>query len=152
VNSPGNEFSPMLSPDGATLLFSSDRTGGAGGHDLYTAGRKADAFAPAMRLPGTLNSAANEFDATYLRDGRTIVFARAMDFQRDRVDLYQSAPQLGGYGSGARLPESVNGPLDTYGAMLDWSDPAWLTFSGRRDAAPTMSLYRIRYRLVPAGG
>ena len=95
VNSAGAEFAPMLSPDGSTLLFSSDRPGGAGGHDLLTAKWAADGFAPAAPLAGDINTAANEFDATFLRDGATIVFARAMDFRKDRIDLFHSTPQRG---------------------------------------------------------
>lgn len=152
VNSAGNEFAPMLSPDGRTLLFSSDRAGGAGGHDLFTARYGPIGFAAAAPLAGRLNSAANEFDATFLRDGVTIVFARAMDFKRDRVDLFQSFPARDGYGPGIRLPDSVNSASDTYGPMLDWSDRNRLTFSARRDGAAKMALYRIRYRLEPEGG
>jgi Tol biopolymer transport system component len=151
VNSAGNEFAPMLSPDGATLLFSSDRAGGAGGHDLFTARRTGDVFAEAAPLPGAVNTAANEFDATFLRDGTTIVFARAMDFRTDRVDLFQVAPARGRYAAGTRLPNSVNNQFDTYGPMLDWSDQDRLIFAGRRDGASSMDLYLIRYRLRTAG-
>ena len=61
----------MLSRSGKELLFSSDRAGGAGGHDLYTARRSGKGFLPARPLPGPLNTAAHEFDATFL-DERTI--------------------------------------------------------------------------------
>ena len=147
VNSADNEFAPMLSPDGVTLLFSSDRAGGMGGHDLFTARQGAHGFATAVALPGPVNTAANEFDATFLRDGITIVFARAMDFRKDRVDLFQTAMGRGGYGVGTILPNSVNNQSDTYGPMLDWSDPDRLTFSGQRNGSAGMDLYRIRYRL-----
>ncbi|UIJ46733.1 hypothetical protein LZK98_07250 [Sphingomonas cannabina] len=146
VNSTGNEFAPMLSPDGRTLLFSSDRPGGAGGHDLYTAYRRGDGFAAAGPLAGAINTAANEFDATFLADGATIVFARAMDFRKDRVDLFHAAPSRGRYDAGTQLSGSVNNDRDTYGPMLDWSDRGRLTFSGQRDDGG-MDLYRIRYRL-----
>jgi TolB protein len=152
VNSAGDEFAPMFSPDGATLLFSSDRAGGAGGHDLFAARWSGAGFGAAARLPGSINTAANEFDSTFLRDGATIVFARAMDFRKDRVDLFQAAPEQGRYGIGTALPDSVNNGSDTYGPMLDWSDPNRLTFSGRRNGAASMDLYRIRYGLEPAGG
>lgn len=147
VNSAGNEFAPMLAPDGRTLLFSSDRPGGKGGHDLYTARHGPAGFAPARPLPGTLNTAANEFDATFLRDGATIVFARAMDFRTDRVDLFHAAPGPAGYGAGTPLA-GINNAHDSYGAMLDWSDRGRLTFSGQRGAEGGMDLYRIRYRIV----
>lgn len=138
----------MLSPDGETLLFSSDRPGGAGGHDLFTARRTREGFAAARRLPGALNTAANEFDATFLRDGTTIVFARAMDFRKDRVDQFFATARADGYDGGTLLPAAVNNDRDNYGAMLDWSDRGRLTFSGQRDAQGGMNLYRIRYRIV----
>ncbi|NIJ21476.1 Tol biopolymer transport system component [Sphingomonas naasensis] len=150
VNSAGSEFAPMLAPGGATLLFSSDRPGGAGGHDLYTARRIGSGFATAQRVPGALNTPANEFDATFLRDGRTIVFARAMDFRKDRVDLLFAARNAGGYDAGTLLPPAVNNQRDTYGAMLDWSDRGRLIFAGAREPQGGMNLYRIRYRI--AGG
>ncbi|WP_200955762.1 TolB family protein [Sphingomonas sp. Root241] len=151
VNSAGKEFAPMLSPDGATLLFSSDRSGGAGGHDLFTAHRAGDGFAAAKRLVGALNTAANEFDATFLRDGATIVFARAMDFRRDRVDLLFAVPSIQGYDVGTMLPAAVNNDHDTYGPMLDWSDRSRLIFSGQRGEGG-MDLYRVRYRILHSGG
>lgn len=150
VNSSGKEFAPMLSPDGATLLFSSDRPGGAGGHDLYTARRSGAGFAAAQRLPGALNTQANEFDATFLRDGRTIVFARAMDFRTDRVDLFVATSGAHGHDAGTLLPQSVNNDRDSYGAMLDWSDRGRLIFAGQRAAQGGMDLYRIRYRIAGA--
>jgi TolB protein len=149
VNSAGNEFAPMLSPDRTRLLFSSDRAGGAGGHDLYSARRAGALFDPATRLTGDINSEANEFDATFLSDGSTIVFARAMDFRKDRVDLFQASPVNGGYDRGTSLSAAINNDRDTYGPMLDWSQPDRLTFSGQRRETGGMDLYLLRYRLVP---
>jgi Tol biopolymer transport system component len=146
VNSAGNEFAPMPAPGHRRLLFSSDRPGGAGGHDLFVAGRRSAGFAPAHRLAGEVNTPANEFDPTFLADGVTIVFARAMDFSRDRVELFHAAPVDGRYRRGTPLPPIVNNGEDAYGAMLDWSDRSRLTFS-RRNGAAGMDLYRIRYRL-----
>ena len=88
----------MLSPNGNALLFSSDRTSGAGRQDLYVAERHGKGFAPARALPGEINTAADEFDATFLADNRTIVFSRAPDLTKDRIDLFAAAP------SGTRYP------------------------------------------------
>lgn len=148
VNSAGNEFAPMPSPDGTRLLFSSDRPGGAGRHDLYTARHRAGRFEPARALSGGINTPADEFDATFLSDGATIVFARAGDFRTDRVDLFVSAHRSGRYDVGVPLPPSINsGENDTYGPMLDWSNPDRLTFSGQRAGAQDMDLYLVRYRV-----
>lgn len=147
VNSSNDEFAPMLARDGRRLLFSSDRPGGAGGHDLYVAARGPDGFQAARALGNGLNSPAHEFDATFLSDDRTIVFARAADFATSRVDLYlgdSAAPRTGA----VRLPEPVNhAEQDTYGAMIDWSAPDRLLFSARRSADRGMDLYSVGYRL-----
>ncbi len=151
VNSAGNEFAPMLSPRGDRLLFSSDRAGGSGGHDLFAAGRTAaGAFAPAQRLPGAINTDAHEFDATFLHDGATVVFARTQDFRTGRVEVFVSSPHVEGYDAGARLPPPANSDgRDAYGAMLDWSETNRITLSARRTLENGMDLYVMRYRLRP---
>ena len=101
----------------------------------------------AERLRGPINTGANEFDATFLADGATIVFARAMDFRTDRVTLFHASGTRAGYDAGTLLPPAVNGSGDTYGPMLDWSDRRHLLFAGQRGAAKGMDLYRIRYRI-----
>ena len=152
VNSAADEFAPMASRDGARLLFSSDRDGGAGGHDLYAAPLRGGRALAAQPLPGAVNTAANEFDATFLSDDRSVVFARAMDLRKDRVELFVASPRDGRYDAGTLLPPAVNaGRGDAYGPMLDWSHPGRLAFSARRDDATGMDLYLVRYRLEDAG-
>lgn len=154
ASTPFSEVRLTLSPDGRTALwFSRDRPGGAGRHDLYTARQRAgQGFEPARRLPGRINTPADEFDATFLSDGATLVFARAADFRADRVDLYFSAMSRdGGYDAGTVLPQTVNsGEHDTYGPMLDWSQPDRFTVSARRAGAAGMDLYLVRYTLERA--
>lgn len=153
VNSAGNEFAPMLSPRGDRLLFSSDRAGGNGGHDLFAARRDAAGiFAPAQRLSGAINTAAHEFDATFLHDGDTVVFARTPDFRTGRVEVFVSRPYARQYDTGALLPPPANSSAhDTYGAMLDWSGADRITLSARRAQENGMDLYVMRYRLRPEG-
>ena len=148
VNSAGNEFAPMLSPDRSKLLFSSDRPGGHGRHDLYVARRVGDRFTRAESLPGDVNTPGDEFDATFLSDSSTVVFARAANFSVDQVNLLYAMPDHGRYAAGVTLPRTVNDAAqDTYGPMLDWSRPGTMTFSGQRDGAPSMDLYTIAFRI-----
>jgi TolB protein len=152
VNSASNEWAPMLSPDGARLLFSSNRTGGAGRMDLFVAAQAGDGFAAAASVPGGVNTAADEFDATYLSDSTSIVFSRAPDLAADRIDLVFAALADGAYGAGEVLPLGVNDAQgDTYGPMLDWSDRRRITFSGRRGGTGDMDLFVVRYRLARGG-
>ena len=146
VNSAGKEWAPMLARDGHTLLWSSDRPGGAGRQDLYVAKRRRGGFTPARPLGGAVNTTADEFDATFLADNRTIIFSRAPDLTKDRIDLFAAVPSGSRYSSGAGL-DRVNGDKDSYGPMLDWSAPDTITFSAERPGSGGMDLYRVRYRI-----
>ncbi|PSJ37314.1 TolB family protein [Allosphingosinicella deserti] len=147
VNSPADEFAPMLSPNGRKLLFSSDRPGGSGGHDLFTAALEGGGYARPERLAGKINGLAHEFDATFLSDNHTIIFARTMDFATDPVHLFQASSIHGVYDAGEPLGSNVNNDRNSYGAMLDWSSPDRISFSGSRRRDGAMDLYRIRFRL-----
>jgi hypothetical protein len=148
VNSAGNEWAPMLSPDGRTLLFSSDGRGGAGRMDLFVATRRPDGFAAARVLPGAINTEEDEFDATFLDDGVTVVFTRAPDLRKDDVRLFHARRLRAGYERGNLLPASVNTPGgDAYAPMLDWSRKSHLTFTTRRpvDSPNGMDVYLVEY-------
>jgi hypothetical protein len=106
-------------------------------------------FAAAVPLPGAINTPADEFDASFLADSRTLVFARAPSMKDDRIDLFVATSCGGRYGAGMILPLAVNDRVkDGHGPMLDWSAPDRLTFSSQRGGAQSMELYRIAYRLV----
>lgn len=148
VNSAGNEWAAMLSPDGRTLLFSSDGRGGAGRMDLYFADVEGSAVAAPHALPGDVNTTDDEFDATFLDDGTTLVFTRAPDLRKDDVTLWLSRRGRAGYDRGVALPASVNTPGgDAYAPMLDWSRRSSLTFTTRRpvDSANGMDVWTIDY-------
>jgi len=150
VNSAGNEWAPMLSADGATLLFSSNGRGGAGRMDLFTARRLSRGFASAVPLPGAINTAADEFDATFVEALSFVVFSRAGDIKTDDVDLYYASLAAGGYGSGKMLPDEINvAGKSTYAPMLDWSQRGRLTFTGQRPESNSgaADLYVVKYRV-----
>jgi Tol biopolymer transport system component len=149
VNSAKNEWAPMLSADGKALLFASDGFAGAGRMDLLVARVMEGVFQKAAPLPGEINTPADEFDATFLPDGETVVFTRAGNLQEDDAQLFLSVLRQGRYSRGEALPELVNtAGSDTYAPMLDWSRRHSLTFSTRRPADSTRAtdLYVMKYR------
>jgi hypothetical protein len=76
LNTSGRELSPALSSDGV-LYFASDRPGGQGGYDLYSALYiEGGLFSVPRLLAETINSSADEFDPAPAPDGNTLVFAR----------------------------------------------------------------------------
>lgn len=139
VNTPRNEWAPMLAPDGRTLLFASDGHRGHGRMDLFTARARHGRFTNVTPLPGAVNTPADEFDATFLRDGATLLFSRSANLAEEPVALFLSQPLDGFYRSGHRLPDDINTPgSSTYAPMLDWSVRDRVTFTTRRPAdSPT---------------
>jgi TolB protein len=153
VNSAGNEWAPALSPDGATLLFATDGRGGAGRHDLFFArrGGEGPSWLEAEAVPGELNTPEDEFDATFLADGRSLIFARSKNVDEQPISLYFAQPHDDRYPSGTPLPSMVNVEGGaTLGPAQSWHDRDVLLFTGRREEASAggLDLYEIRYRLI----
>jgi Tol biopolymer transport system component len=73
-NSPASEGDPEFSPDGATVLFWSNRPGGQGGGDLFVSRRVGETWSAPEPAAG-LNSPAFDFTPDFSRDGRWLYFA-----------------------------------------------------------------------------
>jgi hypothetical protein len=149
INTPGDEWAPAPSPDGTQLLFASNKPGAK--HDLFVAPARGDGFGPASPLPGAINTPeADEFDATFLPDGSSLVFSRSRDVEHDPIQLYFAARGAHGYDAGTPLPASVN-VADGYtlGPSIDPGDHRVLYFSGKRPEASAgkLDVYRVRYTL-----
>jgi len=152
INTARDEWAPAPSPDGTRLLFASNPPGAK--HDLFIAKLHGDGFERAEPLPGEVNTAADEFDATFLSDGSSIVFSRSSDVENDPIQLYFAARGPGGYGAGTLLPPSVN--VDggyTLGPSIDGADRSVLYFSSKRPeaAAGKLDVYRVHYVLRTGG-
>jgi len=114
VNTPYDEGSPGLSPDGHVMYFASDRPGGFGGNDIYTSRRhnKRNDFgwqAP-ENLGSGINSAANESGPEIFEDDGTGV-----------TTLYFDSNRPGGLGPFTDDPPAHNGN-DIYASILQWDE------------------------------
>ena len=147
INSPGNEWAPVPLRDGS-LVFASDGRGGAGRQDLFIAAPRGNSFAPAAPLPGAINTAADEFDATALPGG-DLVFSRSTNLDTDPVQLVFARHGPTGYDVGTPLPSSINAGDATYAPAIDWCDPSILYFTGTRPESTLgkRDIYQVRYRV-----
>jgi Tol biopolymer transport system component len=70
INTAAEEHQPAVSKDGLTLYFSSDRTGGHGGTDIWVSSRAstAEAWGAPSNLGTAINTAANELTPALSRD------------------------------------------------------------------------------------
>jgi TolB protein len=149
VNTPGDEWAPAPSPDGTLLMFASNAPGKK--HDLYLARAVGGGFAKAEPVAGAVNAPdTDELDATFLADGRSIVFTRSKGIENDPVELYSATPGPGGYDAGTRLSDAVNmAGGATLGPAIDPREPGVLYFRSKRPegGAGKLDIYRVRYAL-----
>lgn len=111
VSTKANEAQATISPDGQHIVWTSDRTGGAGGWDLWQAqlrdGRWQDA------TPLALNTTGDDTDPYFSHDGTTLWFASNRAGGRGGFDLYRVALLADGkWGPVTALPDAVNTRAD----------------------------------------
>ena len=82
VNSAANDGEAVLTRDGLTLFFSSDRAGGIGDYDLWVTTRRttSDPWGPPINLGRSVNTPRTEWTSSISADGSTLYFCsdRAM--------------------------------------------------------------------------
>lgn len=75
TNSPSWESQPSISADNQTIIFSSDRTGGYGGNDLYMVRRMEDGkWSKAINLGDHINTSGDDESPFLHADGKSLYF------------------------------------------------------------------------------
>ena len=119
VNTPYEEESPFLHPDGKTLYFSSNGHPGLGGLDIFVS-RKGDdgLWGEPLNLGFPLNTHNNENSLLVEPGGSTAIFATNRSSDNGDLDLWQfnlpiaSRPTSVGVLSGIVLDKSTLKPID----------------------------------------
>jgi outer membrane protein OmpA-like peptidoglycan-associated protein/Tfp pilus assembly protein PilF len=89
VNTPGNEESPFIHPDGQSLYFASNGHPGMGDMDLFLVRQQPDgSWGPAQNLGYPINSEGKEFGIIVGLDGKTAYFASDKTGGQGKLDLY----------------------------------------------------------------
>lgn len=147
VNTPHYEGHAFLAPDGKTLYFSSDKPGGYGGRDLYTAIMKPDSsFTNVMNLGPKINSEFNE-DAPFIySNGSSLYFASEAHGSMGGYDIcyikYDSA--AGDWQEAVNLGYPINTTDDDRFYYVT-ADGDWGYFSSARASGENLhDIYRIR--------
>jgi hypothetical protein len=148
INSAGDEWAPVVSPDGQRLMFASDGHGGRGKHDLFVAHRSALGWDRIENLEA-LNTAEEDFDATFLHDGASVVYTSGK-FEGDEVALYVAEFRDGRFQPRERLPAAVNSQKPgawTLGPSISAHEPGVLYFTSEHEnGRGRADIYRIEYR------
>lgn len=149
VNTAGDEWAPIVAPDGRQLMFASDGRGGKGKHDLFAARREGERWVDARNLD-ELNSTEEDFDATFLHDGHSVIVSRG-DLEKSVV-LYLARFRDGHWEAPVKLEEAVNSTEPdawTFGPSIAAKDPGALYVTSQRaEKRGRADIYRIEYTLT----
>ncbi|RMG81089.1 MAG: tetratricopeptide repeat protein [Bacteroidetes bacterium] len=89
INTPGDEMSPFIHPDGKTLYFASNGLPGMGGFDLYVATLQEDGnFSEPKNLGYPINTAADEHGMIVNAQGNLAYFSSGRSDGYGLLDIY----------------------------------------------------------------
>ncbi len=120
------ESTPALSPDGRTLYFSSNRKGGYGGLDIYSAqmdGR--GRFGRVKNLGPEINTAGSEL-FPYVSENGKLYFSSDGHPGYGMLDIYE-VKRASGKTVVENLGQPVNSPADDFGLFLFKADRGFFT-------------------------
>jgi outer membrane protein OmpA-like peptidoglycan-associated protein/tetratricopeptide (TPR) repeat protein len=112
INSEANENGASLSEDGRWIYFSSNRTGGLGGHDIYvseTDGK--DGWKKPINLGPIINTEYDEEGPFIGYDGKTLYFSSMGGRGMGGFDIYRSEYDSAGQVWG--IPVNLGYPINT---------------------------------------
>jgi Tol biopolymer transport system component len=135
VNTKDRQLFPTLSEDG-TLILGSNRPGGHGGTDIYTAHPDGADFGQPVNLGAAINTAGDETDALIAPDGSFLVFtAVGRDDGFGDGDLYISFRDADGrWGVAENLGAPVNTPHSEFCPTLS-PDGRYFFFTSNREGS-----------------
>ncbi len=90
VNSSSFDVNPAITADGLSLFFSSNRSGGRGGYDLYVTTRAtaSDPWGAPVNLGPTVNSSSNDYEPSITDDGLSLFFGSTRPGGSGSIDIY----------------------------------------------------------------
>jgi len=116
INTKYIETSPMLSADGSTLYFVSDRPGGCGGKDIWASERLSNnKWSEPYNLGKTINTTDNEESPFLMSDGATLYFSSKGHNSIGGYDIFVSTQNNEGLWSAPEnIGSDVNSTSDDY--------------------------------------
>jgi len=111
INTKGVEASPILSPDGITLYFVSDRKGGFGGKDIWASERLSNGnWSEPYNLGKDINTAEDEESPYIMLDGVTLYFSSKGHGSYGGYDIFMATQDYDGLWS---KPENLGAPVNS---------------------------------------
>ena len=112
VNSEKWDSQPTISADGGTIIFTSDREGGYGGHDLYMTRRNRFGYwSIPVNLGEVINTPFGEGSPYLSSDGKTLYFTSLGHPGYGNSDIFKAVSENGSWSE----PVNMGAPLNSSG-------------------------------------
>jgi outer membrane protein OmpA-like peptidoglycan-associated protein len=149
INSADHESSACYSSDGRTIHFVSDRKGGLGGKDIWSATRDANNTWGALKNMGpAINTKEDEQGIFLHADGRTLYFSSKGHSSTGGYDLFASTWSNGAWSDPRNLGAPLNTPGDDlYLVFLADGKTAYMS-SVRNGGMGEKDLYEVKFSPV----
>ena len=113
INAPGaNTQQPSVTADGKYLIFSSDRSGGQGGYDIWYAEITDGKVSGAKNLGTSVNTSHDEQAPFYHGDSKTLIFSTNGRIGMGGYDFFQSKGSFGNWSEPVNMGYPVNSIKD----------------------------------------
>lgn len=150
VNSPSADEGPAVSKDGLSLYFTSTRSGGSGGQDVWVAKREDEnaSWGVPVNLGPTVNTAADESAPAFSRDERRMYFVSNRGGGTGGLDIWVSSREDKDDDFGWQAPVNVGAPVNTAsndagpGSVREGGDDVLYLTSNRPGGAGGPDIYR----------
>lgn len=148
INSKDLETSASISADGNTLFFTSDRSGGIGGLDLYMSRKLPDGnWGIPQNLGSDINTKYDEDFPQLSNDGNTLYFSSTGRPGMGGADIYHSewSPELNEWSPPVNIGYPINTPLDNMTISFSVNETFAYVSDVREDSYGDLDLYKIEF-------
>ena len=132
----GSTGFPSLSPDGNSLYFTSNRSGGYGGFDIYRCDKRGNLWSEPRNLGSAINTQGDEITPFF--DGSTLYFSSDWHFGFGGYDVYKvEGSEVVNLGTG------VNSSGDDFNFIFDPSVSTGFFVSNRQGSRGKTDIYKV---------
>lgn len=132
----GSTGFPALSPDGNTIYFASNRSGGYGGFDIYKSDKRGNMWGEPKNLGATINSQGDEITPFF--DGSTLFFSSDWHFGFGGYDIFKvQGNDIVNLGTG------VNSSGDDFNFIFDPSVSTGFLVTNRKGSKGKTDIYKV---------
>ena len=133
----GSTGFPALSPDGNTIYFASNRSGGYGGFDIYRSDKRGAIWSEPRNLGSGINTQGDEITPFF--DGSTLYFASDWHFGFGGYDIFKvQGSEVVNLGTG------VNSSGDDYNFIFDPSVSTGFFVSNRKGIKGKTDIFQVK--------